>query len=252
MRRWLPAAFVLVAASTGVDARAQQEPAGSASAPQASDEGDVAPGLRGPRLGLTPGIGVGFTGFTGNVTYPSFVFTTAIQVEALLELTRWGFFVRGGFLSSGSSGRWTAPTVALGTQYRLLGDGEERLGLVVRAGAIFEYWTATPTVGSCDIFYVIPNGCQAQVAPPAGAPGVTPPAPTTTADSLGVLAAVRLEMPVEPVYVAFDAELSAAADVDQSTPGAAITGQLVLTFALRDHPKRRSGPQEFVPRRRYR
>ena len=236
----------------GVDAHAQPGPA-SGSSPNASAtsvEGDVEPGLRGPRMGITPGIGVGFAGFTGNVTYPSFVFTTALQVEALLELTRSGFFLRGGFLSSGASGRWTAPTLALGTQYRLIGDGEERLGLVVRAGAIFEYWTATPTVGSCDIFYLIPNGCQAQVAPPLGSPGVAAPAPTLTADSVGLLVAIRLDMPVEPIYVAFDAELAAAADIDHSIPGAAITGQLVLTFALRDHPKRRTGPQEFVPRRR--
>jgi len=211
---------------------------------------DPPPGLRGPRIGFTPGIGLGFAGFTGNVGFPSFVFTTAIQMEALIELERWGFFLRGGFLSAGSSGRWIAPTFAIGTQYRLLGDGEERWGLVVRAGAIYERWNATPVSGSCDIFYVIPNSCQNFVEPPNG-PGTAPVAVAITADSVGVLAALRLDVPVEPVYVALDAEVSAAADVDQSIPGAAITGQLVLTFALRDHPNRRKGPQQYGPRLRF-
>jgi hypothetical protein len=212
---------------------------------------EAPPGLRGPRIGFTPGIGIGFTGFTGNVTYPSFVFTTALQIEGLIELERWGFFLRGGFLSAGSSGRWIAPTIALGSQYRLIGDGEERWGLVVRAGAIYERWYASPATGSCDIFYVIPNGCQNYVTPPSGPGAVAAVTPAVTADSIGVLAAVRLDLPVQPVYVAFDAELSAAADVDQSVPGAAITGQLVLTFALRDHAASRNKPPVYGPRPRF-
>jgi hypothetical protein len=211
----------------------------------------VPPGLRGPRIGFTPGIGVGFAGFTGNVAFPSFVFTTALQIEALLELERWGFFVRGGFLSAGSSGRWIAPTVALGSQYRFIGDGEERWGLVVRAGAIYERWNATPASGSCDIFYVIPNSCQNFVEPPTGPGASAPTVLPVTAESVGLLAAVRVDVPFEPLYLALDAELAAAADVDQSTPGAAITGQLVLTFALRDHPIRRKGPQQYGPRPRF-
>ena len=253
-RRWLGAAsrLAFVLALTASVARAQPRATsvapGAGAAPATPEEEAVAPGLRGPRLGATPGVGIGFAGFTGNVAYPSFVFTTAIQIEGLLELTRWGFFARGGFISAGSSGRWTAPTFALGSQYRLVGDGEERWGLVVRAGGIFARWTATPSSGSCDIFYFIPNSCQNYVEPSTptpGTPAVTPPAPVT-AESIGLLAAVRLEAPVEPVFVALDGELSVARDIDQSVPGAAITGQLVLTFALRDHALRRA-PQTFEP-----
>jgi hypothetical protein len=58
-------------------------------------------------------------------------------------------------------------------------------------------------------------------------------------------------MPVVPLFVAFDAELSATKDIDQSVPGAAIGGRLMLTLALRDHARRR-GPQRFEPRTRYR
>jgi len=227
--------------------------AGSAHADPAPTE-EVPPGLRGPRMGFTPGIGAGFVGFTGNTGYPSFVFATAIQIEALLELTRWGFFARGGFLSAGQSGFWTAPTAAVGTQYRLVGDGEERWGFVVRAGVVYERWTAVPLAESCAIYYFIPNSCQAFQAPTTTTPGAPVVAAQSqiTADSVGVLAGVRLELPLEPVYIAFDAELSAAADVDQSIPGAAIEGQLVLTFAMRDHPIRRKGPQKFEPRSRIR
>jgi hypothetical protein len=207
---------------------------------------DVAPGLRGPRLGVTPGIGIGFAGFTGNAPYPSFVFTTAIQLEALVELERWGFFVRGGFISSGSSGRWTAPTFALGSQYRLAGDGEERWGVVVRAGGLFERWNATPVLGSCDIFYVLPNSCQNYNEPTNPTSG-TP----LTAESVGLLAGVRVDLPVTPVYLALDAELSVAKDVDQSVPDYAIGGRLMFTFALRDHVRKRA-PRRFEPRLRYR
>jgi hypothetical protein len=210
---------------------------------------DVSPGLRGPRFGLTAGVGVGFAGFTGNVAFPSSVFTTVIQGEALLELTRWGFFVRGGFLSSGGSGRWTAPLVALGSQYRLVGDGEERLGVVVRGAFLYERWSAVAAQVGCDVYYFFPNSCQNLVAP-AESPGAALPPPAVTADSVGLLVALRVEMPVEPVYVAFEGELSAAADVDQSVPGLAVAGQLVLTFALRDHPKPAKGPQEYRMRRR--
>jgi hypothetical protein len=219
--------------------------------PPASD--DTPPGLRGPRIGFTPGVGLGFAGFTGNVAFPSFVFTTAIQLEALVELERWGFFLRGGFLSAGADGRWVAPTIALGAQYRLVGDGEERFGVVVRAGAVYERWNATPVSGNCDVFYFIPNSCQNYGTPPPSAGGtpVAPPPASVTADSVGGLAAVRVDFPVEPVYLALDAEISAAADVDQSVPGAAITGQLVFTFALRDHPIRQKGPRQYGPRPRF-
>jgi hypothetical protein len=226
---------------------------GRAEPPPLPASDDTPPGLRGPRIGFTPGVGLGFAGFTGNVAFPSFVFTTAIQLEALVELDRWGLFLRGGFLSAGAGGRWVAPTIALGAQYRLVGDGEERFGVVVRAGAVYERWNATPASGNCDVFYFIPNSCQNYAEPPsqaAGTPVVLPPA-SVTAESVGGLAAVRVDFPVEPVYLALDAELSAAADVDQSVPGAAITGQLVFTFALRDHPIRQKGPQQYGPRPRF-
>ena len=210
---------------------------------------EIPPGLRGPRIGLTPGIGVGFVGFTGNVTFPSFVFTTAIQAELLVELTRWGFFFRGGFLSSGSGGRWTAPVVALGTQYRLVGDGEERWGVVVRSAFGYERWSAGSAQVGCDVLYVFPNSCQDYVAPPDSAPGTVPVASAVVADTVGVLTGLRLEAPVDGAYIAFDGELSVAADVDQAIPGVAVAGQLVLTFALRDHPRPDNGTQTS-PRRR--
>jgi hypothetical protein len=218
--------------------------------PARADEGeDVAPGLRGPRLGITPGVGVGFVGFTGNVPFPSFVFATTLQVEALVEFDRLGFFLRGGFLSAGSSGLWTAPTAALGSQYRLIGDGEERWGFVVRAAFLYERWSAAPPGVGCSVFYFVPNGCQNLVATSAAPGAPIPPAPIT-ADSVGLLGGARLDLPIEPVYLALDAELSGAFDVDQSLPGVAIAGQLVVTFALRDHPIRKKQSPE--PRTRFR
>ncbi len=124
--------------------------------------------------------------------------------------------------------------------------------MVVRAGVIYERWMVEPAAGNCDVLYFIPNGCQAYTPPPSPSPGPQPPPPppSLTSDHVGLLAALRFDAPVQPIYVAFDAEVAAAADVDQSVPGVAITGQLVLTIALRDHARARKGPERLEPRLR--
>jgi hypothetical protein len=202
-----------------------------------ADDGSAgeAVGLRGPRLGITPGIGGGVAGFTAApAVFPSFVATTVIHIEAIFELPRWGFFLRGAYMSSGQAGRWTAPEAAAGVQLRLAGDGETSWGFGVRLGAIYERWSAS--AAGCDVTLFIPQNCQYYVAPPPGAPIQLAPVPSITLDALGLLAAARLELPVEPVLVAFGAELAALANVDGASPGSVLTGQLTITFALRDHP----------------
>jgi hypothetical protein len=188
-------------------------------------------------------------GFTGNVAYPAVSFTTAIQAEVLVELTRWGFFARGGFLSSGPSNRWTAPMAAIGPQYRLIGDGEVRTGLVVRSAFLYERWSAVSAGVGCDVLYFFPNSCQDYVSPPDTVPGSTPIAAAVTADMIGALMGLRLEAPVDGAFIALDGELSIAGDVDHANPGAAIAGQLVLTFALRDHPTGRETTTHPLRRR---
>jgi hypothetical protein len=46
---------------------------------------------------------------------------------------------------------------------------------------------------------------------------------------------VSFEIPVESLYLALGAEVSATADIDHATPGTALAGQLTFSFALRDH-----------------
>ena len=197
-------------------------------------------GLRGPRLGLTPGIGVGIAGFTGHVTQlPTFVGTSVLNVEGIFELERWGVFVRGGFMSSGQSGRWAAPQGALGAQYRFQGDGEVSWGLTTRLGLVFERWSGS--VGGCDVSLLIPPNCQYYVAPPPGAPSTTMSQATNSyaisVNTLGALAQFRVEVPIRPVYLALGAEVAAMADVEASDPGAVLTAQFTITLGLRNHAR---------------
>jgi hypothetical protein len=213
-----------------------------ASTPARADD-DVEParvGLRGPRLGITPGIGVGIASFTGHVTeLPTFVGTSVLNVEGIFELQRWGLFVRGGYMSSGQSGRWTAPQGAVGAQYRLQGDGEVSWGLTARLGLVFERWSGS--AAGCDVALLIPQNCQYYVNAPPGAPSTAMSLNTNpysvSVNTLGLLAQFRVEAPIRPVYLALGAEVAAMADVEASDPGAVLTAQFTITFGLRNHAR---------------
>jgi hypothetical protein len=223
-----------------------------ASAPSAARAQEQAPDneLPGPRIALVPGIGFGMAGFTGGTgALPGFVATSVVQGEAIVEFPRLGFFLRGAYLTSGQAGRWTAPEFAAGAQYRLLGDGEVAWGLVARTGVLFARWSGN--TGGCDILWFIPQSCP-DYSPPT-TEGQAPPAPSAPSfvintNTLGLLAALKLEAPVRPVYLALSAELGALADVDRSSPGSALTAQLTLTFGFRSHSRVESSVRHYEPR----
>jgi hypothetical protein len=209
-------------------------------APARADDDDGKDGndgklLRGARLGIVPTLGVGVAGFTGQRSYyPSFVGTSVSQLDFIVDTGRWGLFVRGAYLSSGGGGLWTAPVAAAGPTYRFAGDGEERWGIVGRAGLLYQRWRAVP--GGCSPPLFIPSGCPEYVAPPSGTSfGTTAPANSTIVDNLGLLAGVAFEVPVEAFYFALGAEVSSTVDVDHASPGLVFASQLTLAFALRDH-----------------
>ncbi len=170
--------------------------------------------LRGPRVGFVPSVGFGGTAFTGQRPYfQSSVAETLVAIEFIVDAGRWGVFARGGYVTSGSTGLWTAPIAALGGTYRFRGDGEEEWGMVGRFGAIYQRWSAN-TAG-CSVTWFFPNGCS-----------------------------------VEPAFIALGAEVSATADVDHASPGLAISGLLTLSLAFRTHVYDRLGGQRS-PRRLY-
>jgi len=192
-------------------------------------------GLRGPRVGFIPTLGVGVAQFTGQRPYfPSFVGMSVSQLEFIVDTGRWGGFLRGAYLSSGAGGRWTAPVVALGPTYRFVGDGETRWGIVGKAGLVYQRWHAN-TAG-CAVPFFIPDNCK-DFTPPVeeGLIEYIPPTYSTTVDNVGLLAGASFEIPVESLYLALGAELAASVDVDHATPGLAFAGQLTFSFALRDH-----------------
>jgi hypothetical protein len=207
--------------------------------------------LRGPRVGFVPSVGFGGTAFTGQHPYfQSSVAETMVAIDFIVDVGRWGVFARGGYVTSGTTGLWTAPIGALGGTYRFRGDGEEEWGIVGRLGALYQRWGAN-TAG-CSVTWFFPNSCSDYQPPPT--PGLIPATPAqsyqTTVDNVGLMGGVSFEVPVEPAFVALGAELSATADVDHASPGLAFSGLLTLSLAFRTHVYDRLGGQRS-PRRLY-
>jgi hypothetical protein len=207
--------------------------------------------LRGPRIGFVPSVGFGFTEFTGQTShFSSSVADTSLAIEFIVDAGRWGVFARGGYVTSGPSGLWTAPIGALGGTYRFQGDGEEEWGMVGRFGALYQRWGAN-TAG-CSVTWFVPNSCSDYLPPPTPGLILATPAQSyqTTIDNVGLMGGVSFEVPVEPAFVALGAELSATADVDHTSPGFALSGLLTLSIAFRTHVYDRLGGQ-LSPRRHY-
>jgi hypothetical protein len=219
----------------------------AAGAPTArAEEGDT-------RYGLAPYLSAGAAVLTSPSPFPGFIGLTGTGVEILGEASPWGGFGRAEFLSSGNDGRWTALSFALGGSRRLFGD-LRHLSLVARAGIGYQRWHAS--TGGCSVYLFVPNGCKNYVAPPPGAPGApVAPAMDVNADALGLLGGVRLELPIRPVYIAFDASLSPMVAFD-SPPGGIIALQLNLLVAFHDFRNEREATappsnQFQQPRRRF-
>jgi hypothetical protein len=185
------------------------------------------------RFGAVPLIGAGAGFVTSAEPFPGFVGFTRLGVEAYGEVPPWGIFARAEYLSSGADGRWTAPSMALGGMRRVFGDGDKRVGFLVRAGLLYDRWHAA-TVCPVDLF--IPTNCKAY-APPAPTGVITGAVPPVldTVNAFGALAGARLELPLHSVFVALDGELSGTVDFDQSSPGAFLVTRFALVLGLRDY-----------------
>lgn len=201
------------------------------------------------RYGLAPLVGGGAAVVTNSGVFPGFIGFTTLGGEVLGEVPPWGGFFRGEFLSSGNDARWTALSFALGVSRRFFGE-PETLSLLARGGVAYQHWHAS--TGGCDVLFLVPNSCISQDVPPA--PGTIMTAPRSVdfnGDAFGVLAGVRLELPIAPVFVALDASFVPVIDVSAVNPGAVLSFKLDLVVGFRDN--RTVGeitPSQVVPRAR--
>ena len=177
---------------------------------------------------------------------------TALQIkEALAEFQRWGVLPPRRL-----SLRWPGRALerappcgrnAIPAEWgrgKSAGDSSGEQGSFTRGGP--QLRVHATSCGSC------PTAARTSRKLPSQSPGNrSPPVPPSiTADAVGLLAALRVEVPVEPDLRGFRRRgYSAAADVDQSVPGAVVTGSLVLTIALRDHLRKHTTARRDSGRR---
>ena len=220
----------------------------AAARPARADSGDEK--LAQWTLGLTPMAGAGMVKMTAGGDFPSFVGVSVGAMELQASLARVGVFVRGGYLSSGSDGRWTAPTLTLGGSYRLFGDGYDEVGVLLRGGITYERWHASSA--GCAVNFFIPTNCK-YFAPPAGSGLITAPDThlETSNNAFGITPSIRVELPVKSFYLALDGDVAVLASAQSGAPGVLFETRLAIVFGLR-HIRHWSGvtpgqPRYFVP-----
>ncbi len=202
------------------------------------------------RYGFAPVVGTGIAGLTHAAPLPGFVAYTVLGGELLGEFPPWGGFLRVEYLSSGQGGRWTALSFALGVSRRLYGE-VGHLSLLARGGIAYEHWSGIS--GGCDVLVFVPNSCFNQTPPPApGTTTVAAPVTDYAADTLGVVAGVRLELPIRPIYLAFDMTFVPTVDVDSKFPTSVLGLRLDLVIGFRDRrtPDAETEQQPTGPRNR--
>jgi hypothetical protein len=207
----------------------------------------------GPRIGVEPGVGVGFGGFTSPApTHPGLIGFTVTQVELALELPRVGVFARAAYYSSGGEGRWIAPAFSLGASYRFFGDGETSWSLVARGAFEYERWHgfSTQSASQCSIPFFYPDNCKDYpfIDPNQRTPTVVS---TVNADMFGLLAGARLELPVQSVFMALGAEVAGAPSFEFAAPGVIFHAQLSFTIAFRNHQVGNASGAHMVERARF-
>jgi hypothetical protein len=195
-------------------------------------------------LGVTPTIGGGVAAMTSGGTFPKLIGLTTFGGELEASFVRLGVFGRVMFNSSGSAGQWTGWSYTLGPSYRLFGDGFDAFALVARAGVTYEHWSAQ--TGGCAVILFFPNSCSNIPAP--AMPGQStmngPQNIDIESGMIGLTAGVRLELPVKPVYLALDAEVTGVAGLEAGAPGQMIELRTALVLGFRD---RRTGDRKARP-----
>jgi hypothetical protein len=184
------------------------------------------------RIGVVPLVGTGAAVVTHSGQLPGFIGLTTLGGEIVGEIPPWGGFLHAEFLSSGQAGRWTALSFAGGASYRFLG-APTRLSLLARGGIAYQRWQGS--TGGCDVVLFVPSGCINPSNPPTpNTVTASPSGVSYTGDQLGIVAGVRLELPITPVYIALDASFVPTFDVDASTPTAVLGLKLDLVLGFRD------------------
>ncbi len=206
------------------------------------------------RLRLAPRVGGGIGFVTGKISpFPHTIGLTEIGGEVSYEVIPWGGWVQGTFESSGEDGKWTAPSIAAGFSYRLFGDGVERTSVLFRGGAVWEAWHASST--ACSIYLFFPSGCVD--LPPRNPDGSLPAGYKAYDDNgqdVGLLAGVRLEVPLHFMYLAFDGSFVPTVDLTETTPTATFGFRFAMLIGFRDQRTRdeKKGDTKDNPDNRYR
>jgi hypothetical protein len=225
-------------------ALAQAPPPPPAAAQPATD----APPLPPWRFGLLPLLGGGFAAMTSGGTFPQFIGTTVSGLEIDAGYETLGLFGRASFFSSGQDGRWTGWSFSLGPTWRLFGDGYDRLGGIVRAGLMYERWSASNA--GCDVLFFVPNQCKDFTPPPISGVVTAPQRPRVDIDAegLGVLGGARIELPVHDFYLALDGELGVMTAFQSGAPGHVLEGRAALMFGFRHRRAKPPKEERFRPR----
>jgi hypothetical protein len=197
----------------------------------------------GHRIGLTIIAGGGGGGVIHPGPLPGPIGFTDLGVEAIGEIRPWGGFLRADYLSSGDGGRWTTWAFAGGTEYRLFGDARHT-ALFLRGGLAFEVLSGNDE--GCPVVLFVPSSCNL-----TGAPASTY---SVTAETIGLIGGVRLELPFPRFFVAFSANFVPTVAVASQVSGtsgdnAGPSGTLELRFDLEAgfRDLRRSDPGDRSP-----
>ncbi len=199
-------------------------------------------------VGVTPTVGAGVAAMTSGGTFPRLIGLTTFGGEIDASYVRLGVFGRVMFNSSGNAGQWTGWSYTLGPSYRLFGDGYDAVALVARGGVTFERLSAQ--TGGCSVILFFPNSCSNTPAPMIAGDEVTngPATINITSNMLGLMAGVRLEVPIRPIYLALDAEVTGVQGFESGAPGQMIELKTSLVFGFRDRTTGDHKPRRRDPR----
>jgi hypothetical protein len=187
------------------------------------------------RFGLVLGTGGGVAGLTASGPLPGLIAFTDLAAELKLEFRPWGGFLRADYLSSGNGARWHGWSFSTGAEYRLFGS-VRKTALFLRGGVTYQRWMGDDTSCAVDVF--VPNSCNLEGAPA--------PSFSMTADMVGLVGGVRVELPIKVLYLAFGANLVPVVAVDGSSPTGGVELGLTMDVGFRDT---RATASVDVPRR---
>jgi hypothetical protein len=238
MRAFALAALLVTLATS---ARAQEPVPQSSAPPEPPPPPQAAAATRPPeegllpRFGVFPTVGTGIAKVSNAAPFPGFIGLTTLGGEVHLEVPPYGGLFRFQFHSSGDTGRWTAPSFALGGSYRLFGDALEHWALLARGGLLWERWHAISENSNCPIDFFVPTNCKAlQPKAPSGVILNNPAVIEQASDLYGVFAGLRAEAPTRYFYLAGDFELDGLVNLGGTFPSTVLAARIAVVVGFRD------------------